>query len=357
MQLKLYFVYSSRIAKKNRVAIPDEIAAAVLFRANRTCSVCREKKPVQIHHIDENPEHYTEENLAVLCFDCHRDTQIRGGFDRKLDSAQIRRYRKDWLTRVANKREQEHGPLNLPPQHKMHQTRVVQYIQIKESSDEHLYSIDAEYPQFSSDEPQIEEELNSRVSAFITAVADDFRVAAIAQMPEKLRMKEARSATSWDSLSIVHKISLLTPSYLSIEFAFQTYGAGAAHPNSVTRTLNFQFAPFKQIELDDLFRPSTNYLQALSEYCIGELHKLQPPRWWNPSERADHMKLRLDEWITKGAAPNSANYKSFVFVNEGVKIFFDPYQVACYAEGRYEVFVPFQYLKPFLTEQIYGTRP
>ena len=38
---------------------------------------------------------------------------IRGGFDRKLNSAQIRRYRDDWLTRVANKRELEHGALHV----------------------------------------------------------------------------------------------------------------------------------------------------------------------------------------------------------------------------------------------------
>ncbi len=350
-------LYYPRMAKKNRVEIPDEIAADVLFRSNRTCCVCREKKPVQIHHIDENPEHYDADNLAVLCFDCHRDTQIRGGFDRKLDSAQIRRYRKDWLIRVANKREQEHGPLNLRPTYKMNEIRVVKHIQIKESSDELLYSIDAEYPQFGSDDPKMEEELNSKIAAFITNVVDDFRAAAIAQTPEKLRLKETLSTASWDSLSIVHKISLLTPDYLSIEFVIQTYGAGAAHPNSATRTLNFQFGPLKQIELRDLFRPSTNYLQALSEYCVAELHKLQPPRWWDPAERAEQLKLRLDDWITTGAAPNSANYRSFVLVNEGIAVFFDPYQVACYAEGRYEVFVPFQFLKPFLTEQIYRTRP
>jgi hypothetical protein len=43
--------------------------------------------------------------LAVLCFDCHRDTQIRGGFDRKLDAAQVVLYRNDWIVRVSRRRE------------------------------------------------------------------------------------------------------------------------------------------------------------------------------------------------------------------------------------------------------------
>ena len=70
----------------------------------------------------------------------------------------------------------------------------------------------------------------------------------------------------------------------SIEFAFQTYGAGAAHANSATQTLNFKLRPFRELELRDLFNPAGNYLQALSEYCINELHILQPHRWYNPAE-------------------------------------------------------------------------
>src|SRR5690349_13210973 len=99
------------MAKKNRTEIPTEIAAQVLFASDRTCCVCRMRgKPVQIHHIDENPSNSTPDNLAVLCFECHHDTQIRGGFDRKLDAAQILLYRIDWLNRVSNKRDSEHGP-------------------------------------------------------------------------------------------------------------------------------------------------------------------------------------------------------------------------------------------------------
>src|SRR6266853_4569931 len=124
------------MAKKNRVEIPDAIAAEVLFLSDRTCCVCRERRPVQIHHIDEDPSNYEARNLAVLCFYCHRDTQIRGGFDRKLDSTQIRRYRDDWHIRVANKREQEHGPLTLQKQIAMLQIKSAKYVQVKENSEE-----------------------------------------------------------------------------------------------------------------------------------------------------------------------------------------------------------------------------
>jgi hypothetical protein len=348
---------SHGMAKKNRIEIPAEIAADILFRSNRTCCVCREKKPVQIHHVDENPANYSEGNLAILCFDCHRDTQIRGGFDRKLDSAQIRRYRDDWLTRVANKREREHGPLSLQPQPRMQETRVVKYVQIKENSDEHSYSIEAEFPQFSSDDPTDEEQLNGRISTFITGVVDDFRSTAIARSREKIALRQELSRAGWDSLSVAHKISLLSPDYLSIEFVFQTYGAGAAHPNSATTTLNFRLRPFSEIELRDLFKPSSNYLLALSEFCINELHSQQLSRWHNPDERAEELKARRDDWICSGAAPVESNFNSFVLVNEGITIFFDAYKVGSYAEGRYEVFIPFHSLQSFLSGQIEKVLP
>jgi hypothetical protein len=354
---EICILFTRDMAKKHRTEIPDEIAADILFRSNRTCCVCREKKPVQIHHIDENPANYSYDNLAVLCFDCHRDTQIRGGFDRKLDAAQIRRYLEDWLTRVANKREQEHGPLVLQAQSRMQEIRAVKYVQIKESSEEHSYSIEAEYPQFSSNDPTSERKLNSRIATFITTAVDDFRNAAIVHTPEKVHLRQELSHASWDSLSVAHKVSLLSPDYLSIEFVFQTYGAGAAHPNSATRTLNFELRPFREIKLRNLFKPVSNYLHALSEYCVKELHTLQPHRWYSPVERVDELGVLRDNWICLGAAPVEENFEHFVLMNEGITVFFDPYKVGSYAEGRYDVFVPFQELRPFLSDELERALP
>src|SRR5215471_1157726 len=49
-----------------RTPIPEDIAAEVLFRHNRTCCVCNEPgKAIQIHHIDGNPSSHSASNLAV----------------------------------------------------------------------------------------------------------------------------------------------------------------------------------------------------------------------------------------------------------------------------------------------------
>jgi hypothetical protein len=90
-----------------RTAIPGDVAARVLFLSDRTCCVCRNQgKPVQIHHLDEDPSNHALQNLAVLCLDCHRETQLRGGFDRKLDAGQVSLYKDDWHRLVNTRRAQ-----------------------------------------------------------------------------------------------------------------------------------------------------------------------------------------------------------------------------------------------------------
>ncbi len=90
--------------KKERIEIPDELADRVLFYSDRTCCVCREKnRPIQIHHIDDDPSNNSFINLAVLCFDCHHKTQITGGFDRKLNARQVTMFRDEWLTIVSKR--------------------------------------------------------------------------------------------------------------------------------------------------------------------------------------------------------------------------------------------------------------
>src|SRR6516225_8235054 len=75
---------------KMRIPIPDNVAAEVLFRQNRTCCVCQEPgKRLQIHHIDDDPSNNNQSNLVGLCFTCHDDTQISGGFGRKLNAMAI----------------------------------------------------------------------------------------------------------------------------------------------------------------------------------------------------------------------------------------------------------------------------
>jgi len=91
---------------KPRTPIPDDISAEVMFLHDRTCCVCHQRElAVQIHHIDEDPTNHTVSNLAVLCLEHHEQTQVRGGFAKKLKAADVVRSRDDWIRRVRDRRD------------------------------------------------------------------------------------------------------------------------------------------------------------------------------------------------------------------------------------------------------------
>jgi hypothetical protein len=90
---------------KLRTPIPDEISAEVLYLHHNTCCVCNDPaRRVQIHHLDENPTNHVADNLAVLCQICHEETMLRGGFTKKLTEPVVRKYRDEWVKRVAERR-------------------------------------------------------------------------------------------------------------------------------------------------------------------------------------------------------------------------------------------------------------
>jgi len=90
---------------KIRTPMPSDLAADVLFASDNTCCVCRERgKTLQIHHIDEDPSNNVFGNLSALCLECHNETQIKGGFGRKLNAQLVTKYRDEWLERVNLRR-------------------------------------------------------------------------------------------------------------------------------------------------------------------------------------------------------------------------------------------------------------
>lgn len=79
----------------------------VLYDHDRVCCVCRNPaiKWIQIHHIDGNHDNDEYSNLAVLCQHCHTETQITGGFFRKLSPDLVTCYRDEWIEIVHKKRQ------------------------------------------------------------------------------------------------------------------------------------------------------------------------------------------------------------------------------------------------------------
>ncbi len=114
------------------------------------------------------------------------------------------------------------------------------------------------------------------------------------------------------------------PSLVSLKLEFVIYFAGAAHPFSYTRTVNYDMKNDAGYSLEDVFNPGSDYLGFLSAYCEQEL------------------AIDLGEaFFKEGLAPVDENFQSWGLTREGLVIEFDPYQVAPYASGPQHVLIPF----------------
>lgn len=83
--------------KKLRIEIPERISAPLLFFNRHRCCICREpRKPVQIHHVDENPSNNDMRNLAVLCVECHSIVSGNQGFGKNYSKKEILLFKKNW---------------------------------------------------------------------------------------------------------------------------------------------------------------------------------------------------------------------------------------------------------------------
>lgn len=135
---------------KIRTPIPSDLAADVLFASDRTCCVCRERgKAIQIHYIDENSSNNVFENLAVLCFEHHNDTQIKGGFGRTLNASLVIKYRDEWLERVKRRRsladelavKRQVGKETLSEQAETVIETPIKHTELKEPASEYINSL------------------------------------------------------------------------------------------------------------------------------------------------------------------------------------------------------------------------
>ncbi len=123
---------------------------------------------------------------------------------------------------------------------------------------------------------------------------------------------------------------------ISIRFSAEGYHAGAAHPYHITRTLNFSLKTGQELDLGMLFRPETDYLEIIADYCTTELST---------------RDIGFAIGFTGGADPRPENYRSWNLAEDGLLITFDEYQVAPYAAGSQEVLVPFSVLRESLKNE------
>jgi hypothetical protein len=81
---------------KKRIPLTKDDTALVLFNNRHSCCICRKRKSVIIHHIDEDPSNNSENNLAVVCSNCHTEIHAKSNMSRKYSKEEITMYKNEW---------------------------------------------------------------------------------------------------------------------------------------------------------------------------------------------------------------------------------------------------------------------
>ncbi|REJ78849.1 MAG: DUF3298/DUF4163 domain-containing protein [Acidobacteria bacterium] len=195
---------------------------------------------------------------------------------------------------------------------------------IKESSDSKRFDIDVSYPAL-NDRSAMAGAFNKAAKEHAMASVTEFRTM-IDEMTDEDR-KVLPDGVNY-TLDLGYEIEHADESLISVSFGISTY-SGGAHPNHWTSTLNFDRKEMKELRLGDLFKSNSGYLNKISEIAIEDLTKQM-------GNFAD------EDWISRGAGPDEANFESWAISKKGLLFFFDPYEVGPYAAGGFEVVIPFE---------------
>jgi hypothetical protein len=127
-----------------RVPMSPSFTAQILFASDHTCCKCRDPgRPVQIHHIDDDPGNNSVGNLAVLCLLCHNETQQHGGFGRRFSAELAREYRNDWAQRVELRRDKadELAALAMAPRGDLPSAKATPAVSLQVDTDPYIQSL------------------------------------------------------------------------------------------------------------------------------------------------------------------------------------------------------------------------
>jgi hypothetical protein len=188
---------------------------------------------------------------------------------------------------------------------------------VSESSEKPLYEIHGQVPVIQ--DPSAEK-LNVLLKKAVTEELDGFK----------------KNMTDWETppemakyvsfMWVRYDVPLLTPQMASVRFYVDYFMAGAAHPNHYFKVVNYDLVNGKTGEIKDLFTDSTKALVFLSKFCKTDLGDPDFPLF------------------EEGLVPTEENFKNWNLSEKGLRLSFDPYQVAPYAAGPQEVLVPYSEL-------------
>jgi hypothetical protein len=195
------------------------------------------------------------------------------------------------------------------------------------------YKVKLNYPQIEGSDALPIRKLNKDIESLATKQYQWLLNPSRAELRD---YKKGLHPEAFNSVDLDYQVILATDSFLSLYFEAFGYGIGAAHSVQYSFVVNYDFRSNRQIKLPDIFKPGSNYLDSISEYCIQELSR---------GGNREHLS-------EKELAPLARNFESWNLTPNGIRFNFDACTVFGCADGAQTVEIPFTALKH--TQRKYG---
>jgi len=97
---------------KSRPPIPEDIVTELMILCAHRCCLHHEEfnthSPLDIHHLDGNPENNHKDNLLPVCKNCHHGRiHVKSSFSRNYTQDELKNIRDDWYSSIKFQKEEK----------------------------------------------------------------------------------------------------------------------------------------------------------------------------------------------------------------------------------------------------------
>lgn len=197
------------------------------------------------------------------------------------------------------------------------------------------YEVDADVPVVSGTDAAVAKRINSYLRTEAQQSIDTFRkqIESIERDSKPVGKRTSRLAARFET-------TLLRAQLMSVRMDISALQAGASAPEEFVATYVFDLGTGRHIGLEDLYG-AKDYLALFSGRAHGDL-----PDKYNIDPDAD--KGRFND----GVEAKDKSFQAYVLTDEGVRVYFQPGQIAPMAEGILELDVPYDVLDPFVNPHL-----
>ena len=194
------------------------------------------------------------------------------------------------------------------------------------------WTIEAEYPKFGNEkvDEAIQKWLEESIAGTMRSAAD------------LVDLLEPEYSVG---MEVEYDTVRFSPEVVSVAFTTHIFPYRAAHPSADIAVLNLSPVSGALLSLDDLFKDPDMALGIFSE-CARSAVAEELAEEFKEEPDMNVEELTTDDWFKNGSAPTRENYSTFAVEADGIKVYFQQYQILAYAFGMRVAHIPLEKLAP-----------